>query len=80
MYKGKTDSSARGKSGVRYEWNAGDEIDAPKGDLDHPNVEWIGSDDIEGEHPIHKGAGYYELSNGETVRGKEKAEKAEAKL
>lgn len=31
-------------------------------------------------YPIHKGAGYYELSNGEKVRGKAKAIKAQKEL
>lgn len=31
-------------------------------------------------YPIHKGAGYYELSNGEKVRGKAKAIKAQNEL
>lgn len=30
--------------------------------------------------PKHKGGGYYELSNGDTVKGKEKADKAEKAL
>lgn len=33
-----------------------------------------------GEHPIHTGSGWYTLSNGETVRGKDAAEQAEAAL
>jgi len=32
------------------------------------------------DYPKHTGAGWYELSNGETVRGKEKAMKAEEDL
>ena len=31
-------------------------------------------------YPIHRGGGWYELSNGESVRGREDAEKAEAAL
>jgi len=34
----------------------------------------------EDNYPAHKGGGYYELSNGEKVRGKEKAIKAQKKL
>jgi len=34
----------------------------------------------EGEYPIHKGGGHYELSNGESIRGKEEALEAEEKL
>jgi len=32
------------------------------------------------EYPIHEGAGWYLLSNGEKVRGKEKAMKAQKEL
>lgn len=32
------------------------------------------------EFPKHQGGGWYELSDGSTVRGKEEAEEAEAKL
>lgn len=34
----------------------------------------------ETEYPLHTGGGYYELSNGERVQGKEEAEKAEQAL
>jgi hypothetical protein len=34
----------------------------------------------EAEFPKHTGGGYYELSNGEKVKGKEAAEKAENEL
>lgn len=34
----------------------------------------------EADYPIHQGAGYYELSNGERVRGKEKAIEAEQEI
>ena len=32
------------------------------------------------EYPVHTGGGWYELSNGEKVQGKQEAEKAEADL
>lgn len=32
------------------------------------------------EYPVHKGGGYYELSNGEKVQGKKAAQKAEQAL
>ena len=32
------------------------------------------------EYPKHKGGGYYELSNGDTVRGKEEANKQQRSL
>lgn len=32
------------------------------------------------EHPIHEGGGWYLLSNGEKVRGKDKANKAQKEL
>ena len=34
----------------------------------------------EQEFPMHKGGGHYVLSNGETVKGKEEAQKAEDEL
>lgn len=34
----------------------------------------------EPEFPIHRGAGWYELSDGSTVRGKDEAQQAEAEL
>lgn len=37
-------------------------------------------DDGEEEYPVHKGGGHYELSNGETVEGKEDAIEAQAEL
>jgi hypothetical protein len=36
--------------------------------------------DNSSDYPREKGAGWYELSNGETVRGKENAEDIEAEL
>lgn len=36
--------------------------------------------DTDSEFPKHTGGGWYELSNGDKVQGKEDAEKAEAKL
>lgn len=38
------------------------------------------SDGEEAEFPKHTGGGYYELSNGEKVKGKDAAEKAENEL
>lgn len=35
---------------------------------------------IDKSYPIDKGAGWYELSNGESVRGKEQAEQKQAEL
>lgn len=32
------------------------------------------------EFPVHRGAGWYELSDGSTVRGKDEAQQAEAEL
>ncbi len=40
----------------------------------------IGADEVEVEFPHHEGAGWYRLSNGEKVRGKEDAIAAEAAL
>lgn len=37
-------------------------------------------EETSGEYPKHKGGGYYELSDGETVRGEEKAIEEQAKL
>ena len=34
----------------------------------------------EEDYPAHKGGGYYELSNGDKIRGKEKAIKAQEEL
>lgn len=43
MYKAKFGGSARDKKGVRYSWNAGDEIEASEGTLDHVDgLEWAG--------------------------------------
>jgi len=44
MYKASNSGSAIGKKGVRYSWNAGDEIDAPEGALNHVGgLKWINS-------------------------------------
>ena len=77
-YKGKYIQYEKGKN------------DKPKGSLDHighcrmlskqQTTDMQASDVEQREYPIHTGAGWYELSNGETVRGKEEAEKAEANL
>ncbi|MDB0581234.1 hypothetical protein [Salinicoccus roseus] len=44
--------------------------EAPEGQNDGPGT----------DYPKHTGGGYYELSNGEKVQGKEEAEKAEQEL
>lgn len=42
MYKAETGGSTNGKSGVRYAWNAGDDVDAEKGELDHVDtLTWV---------------------------------------
>jgi phage-related protein len=79
MYKAILSGSATGKSGRFYRFTAGKTVDAEQGELDHAkSVIWVGEE--ESEYPVHKGAGYYELSNGETVRGKEEAIEAENEL
>jgi hypothetical protein len=81
MYKAILSGSATGKSGIYYRFTAGKSVDAPKGELEHSkSVIWIGEAEDDSEYPIHKGAGYYELSNGETVRGKNEAIEAENEL
>lgn len=49
---------------------------------DYPNVEAIYKDKLitPNEYPIDKGAGWYELSNGKSVRGEENAIEAEKNL
>lgn len=41
MYKAENGGSTVGKSGKRWLWNAGSNVDAPKGELDHvPELKW----------------------------------------
>lgn len=41
MYKAKLSGSTVGQSGQHWLWNAGDVVDAPKGELDHVgSLEW----------------------------------------
>lgn len=80
MYKAILSGSATGKSGKYYRFTAGRNIDAPKGELDHTkSLIWIGETDDE-EYPVSRGAGWFELSNGDTVRGKQEAIKAQSEL
>ena len=48
------------------------------------NLGYIGiteeTEDTDEEYPRHTGGGYYELSNGDKVQGKEEAEKVEEAL
>lgn len=75
MYRAKLSGSANG-----YRFNAGDLIQAKKGELDScDSVVWIEEVEVE-EYPIHEGAGWYVLSNGEKVRGKESALKQEKEI
>lgn len=82
-------------AGVNYNYDIGDTAEMPKSQairlckagIAHPLKE----KDIETQverpnetanknYPRHKGGGYYILSNGDQVRGKEKAQKAERQL
>lgn len=45
----------------------------------YPLIEFVETVDTE-EYPQHTGGGYYELSDGSKVKGKDKAEAAEKKL
>lgn len=50
MYKAENSGSTTGKSGKRWLWNAGDEVDAPKGELDHvPELKWSKSEKAKGK-------------------------------
>lgn len=40
----------------------------------------VDTDEKSEEYPVHTGGGYYELSNGDKVQGKDKAIEAEQKL
>lgn len=81
-YNGST--SYKGKT-IRYKKG---ENDVEDGALDHVgSCRMMGKqrtavveDSEKREYPIHKGAGYYELSNGETVRGKDEAIEAQKEL
>lgn len=52
------------------------------GDFESPFIKFVDKpkDEEDKEFPKHTGGGYYELSNGEKVKGKEAAEKAENEL
>lgn len=79
------------ESGKRIEFERNEPVECEKYDLKHlgDHVEMITKSDVKTavvedsekrDYPIHKGAGYYELSNGETVRGKDEAIEAQKEL
>lgn len=52
----------------------------PTPDAEEPAEEPESTDEADAEFPVHEGGGWYRLSNGETVRGKDEAVAAEAAL
>lgn len=50
--------------------------DAEQTQVDENNTQ--ADEEVTGEYPKHTGGGWYELSNGEKVQGKEEAEEKEA--
>lgn len=76
-------------NGKRIRFEVG-ENDVPEGALDHVGgckmipksdaKQAVVTDSEKREYPFHKGGGYYELSNGEQVRGKEDAIEAQKEI
>ena len=88
-YKVDFSGQTTGKSGKRIYFERNEPVECEKDDLKHlgDHVEMISKAKTavvtkaeKREYPIHTHAGWYELSNGEKVRGKEEAIKAENEL
>lgn len=87
MYRAIRGGSTTNSEGKTYRFTADKNVEgAKKGELDHcPSVEWVNDKpkkeaNSDSEYPIHTGGGYFELSNGEKVRGKEEAIQAQNEL
>ena len=59
--------------------NEPEEPEEPEPEPEEPDDPGDVGEGVEG-YPQHVGGGYYELSNGERVQGKESAEQAESEL
>jgi len=86
----------QGRAGVKVSYQVGEVIDKPKKEalnmIENGKAKPVKSENVEtqsapkaeedqsNEYPKHKGGGWYELSNGETVKKKSKAVKKERKL
>lgn len=76
-------------NGKRIQFEVG-ENDVPEGSLDHVGgckmipkndaTHTVVTESEKRDYPIHEGAGWYLLSNGEKVRGKDNALEAEEEL
>ncbi|SDO79391.1 hypothetical protein [Halobacillus aidingensis] len=79
------DTKEKHEVGSTYETESPDRISylQEKGYLEeskHPPEDKGEEGNEENEFPKHSGGGYYELSNGEKVKGKEEAQKAQSDL